>query len=248
MCMSSSDHPRVNRLPTTTAPQKGNGKRMTDKKVQSLQRVLEYAAKVFATRRFESVSITEIAELARCSTATIYEVYGSKENLFQAAVNYMFDNVAPARITSRRHGDPLANLLAFVEWRARHLADPKERKVRRSLLSQQDRLAQQVCDDRMNALGELNAFINRAAKDCIDAKLLRDLDVEIVAYNIMAGALYEPFVHCLIYGDEAPVNLREIIRKIFTPLVSAKGALLLKRYLESMDNSAQSSHAADASH
>jgi AcrR family transcriptional regulator len=58
---------------------------MSNKKVESIERAIEAAAAMFSDRRYEDVSIAEIATRARCSSATIYEVFETKKGLYRAA-------------------------------------------------------------------------------------------------------------------------------------------------------------------
>lgn len=59
---------------------------MTDKKRFSIERVKEIAAEEFARQPLENVSMSDIAAKAHCSTATIYQVFGSKQQLYRIAV------------------------------------------------------------------------------------------------------------------------------------------------------------------
>jgi AcrR family transcriptional regulator len=211
---------------------------VTDKKIQSLQRVLDCAARIFTDRRFEAVSVNEIAALAHCSTATIYDVYGNKESLFLAAITYKLDNIVRPRIVER-DGSPLERLLAYAEARARWLAAPEQRKVTRSLLCEHERVGHLVRDDMTAQYVLTTKALSQSIRKCLAAGLLREFGEEALAHNILAGTIYEPLVFGLVYGEEAPVDFADILRKVFTPLVSDKGAFELGRYLNRMSRALQ---------
>lgn len=53
--------------------------------------ILEAAEQVFAERGFQAASVEEIAGRAEVAIATLYKMFGSKEELFAAIVNYRQD-------------------------------------------------------------------------------------------------------------------------------------------------------------
>ncbi|MDB5423240.1 MAG: TetR/AcrR family transcriptional regulator [Phenylobacterium sp.] len=202
---------------------------MSDKKVRSLQRVVEIAAQAFSSRKFNDVSISEISEAARCSTSTIYSTFGSKENLFLDAMSHVLTTTAPGPTAVM--GPSLHVLLGFAEARIRALANPARRGAVRAISSQIDfalpvveALAGQQC-------GQVAQLLNAEITSCIEAGILRPLEPQLVAYSVMAVTAYEPLVYGLLYGDDKTVDVMKLLRRVFLPLVSEEGRRQLNAYL-----------------
>jgi AcrR family transcriptional regulator len=207
---------------------------MSDKKLKALQRVLDHAAKAVAEGTFHTVSVNEIAELAHCSTATIYEVYGNKENLFLAALSHTLQSMERPRFQAQESGCPLERLLSYTEARARWLAGTKQRKISRSVVAPNDRMRHLVSEDLRNEALYTVEVLSLTIQSSMNAGLLRPLEPETVVYNIMAGTIYEPLVFGLIFGEETPVHYAHMLRHVFTPLVTAKGRQVLEKFLQHM--------------
>jgi AcrR family transcriptional regulator len=208
---------------------------MTVKKAQSLQRVLESSAAVFTQRGFEAVSLTEISELAHCSTTTIYEVYGSKENLFLAAMAHTLKGYAPPGIGSGQYHNELEKLVEYAEARIRWLASPQQRQICTSLISPFAEIRHLVREDFDTKYVVISELVASMASKCIDQRLLRPLALDVIAHGILAGTIYEPFVFPLLYGEEVQTNFRDILYKVFAPLVTPAGAAVLDKYLREME-------------
>ena len=207
---------------------------MADKKTQSLQRVLECATLLLAEKAFEAVSMTEIAELAHCSTATIYDVYGSKENLFIAAVTHALQTMEMPRVPAQGLSNPLEKLLAYVEARARWFARPEQRKVSRSMVSPFARMRNVVAARMREERGYMQDMLAHIVKMAVEAGLLREVGEDVIVYNIMAGTIYEPLLFGLIFGEETVVRFEDVVRKVFTPLVTEVGRVELEKFLSKM--------------
>lgn len=206
---------------------------MTDKKAQSLRRVLDSAAG-FLARGADDVSMREIADRAHCSTATIYAVYGTKENLLLAALCHMLERLGWPPLPNDHPGKPFEGLLAYAEARARWFARPEQRRVSRSVVSPSGPVRKAVADDMLGKYRLTTAALARVVSHCVAAKSLRALDPDAVAYGILAGTIYEPLVFGLICGEDTEVDFPTMIRKIFTPLVTAKGRRELESRIQRM--------------
>ncbi|AZS19247.1 MULTISPECIES: TetR/AcrR family transcriptional regulator [unclassified Caulobacter] len=202
---------------------------MSDKKVRSLQRVIEVAGEAFACRKFNDVSISEISEVARCSTSTIYAVFGNKEALFLNAMSHLLKTTAPRPSPEQRPS--LHILLSFAEARIRALANPVRRGAVRAISSQIDlasplidMLAHQQC-------GEVARLLQAEVVHCVESGVIRPLEPHLIVYTVMAVTAYEPVVYGLLYGDEKAVDVMKLVERAFLPLVSAEGARQLATYL-----------------
>jgi AcrR family transcriptional regulator len=203
---------------------------VSDKKVHSLTRVLEVAAGLFCSRKYADVSISEISASAHCSTSTIYAVFGNKENLFLEAILYL--NRTRVRSAARFSTSPSSfNLFRFAEMRIRSLATPQRRGAMRAISAQPelarpllDRIPHPRCGYDPAALdGEISA--------CVKAGYLRAVKPHIIAYHIVAVTAYEPVVLGLLYGEEPAIDVAEVLRNVFIPLVTPEGERLLEAFI-----------------
>ncbi len=110
----------------TTAPSKVR-RPVQDRGEATRQRILEAAVQDFAAHGFEGASVRRIAERAGENVGLIPYYFGSKENLWKAAVDYHFTRLrnylreadaAVARLAPERR--IRENLKSFVRFAARH--------------------------------------------------------------------------------------------------------------------------------
>jgi AcrR family transcriptional regulator len=208
---------------------------MSNKKAVALTRVLEVAARHFVDQRFEMVSVSAIAHEAHCSTATIYECYGNKDNLF---VNAMSRKVQECLLSLSTHvGDVgLRALLQFVRTRVQALCSPSGRAVCMAI-NRQPEITQRTLS---NAMTEVRRDTESALKLLIESARsegsLRPIAVDIIRYNIVAISAYEGTLFGLIYGIGTAIEIPTLLRGMFAPLVSDDGRQILDRFLgESFD-------------
>jgi hypothetical protein len=71
-------------------------------------------------------------------------------------------------------------------------------------------------------------------KMAVEAGLLREVGEDVIVYNIMAGMIYEPLLFGLIFGEETVVRFEDVVRKVFTPLVTEVGRVELEKFLSKM--------------
>src|SRR5687767_12791453 len=97
---------------------------MSEKKAKSIERVVEVATALFSRSTFADVSVNHIAALARCSTATIYEVFGSKEDLYRIAAETSIANCTFPRLQRQLGAPALWPLFDYLWQRLAFLTDP----------------------------------------------------------------------------------------------------------------------------
>lgn len=204
---------------------------VNDRKARSLERVLDIAAQTFSRRPFDLVSVIDIAEAAHCSTATIYEAYVNKENLFLEAMSRTLKTKGAPRFNPVDAPPSLDTILTYTEARARYLAGPDQRGVSRTLSARPHMMKSLVGDVMTTEHDYVESVLLAEVRAGLAAGLLRRLDPEVIVYNIMAGAVYEPVVYGLMFGDDTPVAFTELVRKVFEPLVSPAGRRQLQAYL-----------------
>jgi AcrR family transcriptional regulator len=207
---------------------------MTDKKAKSLQRVLEIAAQTFVQQPYENVSVGAIAEAAHCSTATIYDIYRSKQELFLAAISHALYECHTPHLEGVGNDVSLRNLFLYTEARTRFLSSPEYRSVRRALKSQTHLTAPLEREFASQQHELVKADLLPEVIACSEAGLLRPIRAENIVRNITAGVVYESTVHEMILGEETPLAVGEAISFIFTPLVTAEGETQLLAYLQQL--------------
>jgi AcrR family transcriptional regulator len=89
------------------------------------QRLLEAADELFYAEGVQTVGIDRIIERAGVAKASLYNTFGSKEELVEAYLSSRHSRVV-ARLTAavEQHTDPVARLFAFFDAQAEILAQP----------------------------------------------------------------------------------------------------------------------------
>jgi AcrR family transcriptional regulator len=204
---------------------------MSSKKTESLNRALDVAADMFFARGVDGVSVAEISADARCSLATIYDVFGSKTGLLRAVLEQRF---APVPCIAQLDAPPaLAPLLDYFADRIATLGSVEVRNVLRYGGAEPGALqgSYEVALRRNRSL----ASVIREVRQAMEAGLLRDGDPADLAFLMMAGTGFEPVMYGLLFGDEVGRYPTAILRSVFAPLVTPRGGVELRAYLESLE-------------
>jgi AcrR family transcriptional regulator len=202
---------------------------MSNKKAETLARVVEAAARIFSERPFEEVSIREIAATAHCSLATIYEAFGAKQQLFESA--WLHNLSGPSwSVREDSNNSPLLDLMEFFTQRIVGLTRLGTLTYLNSSRMRNSEVRRDV-DRKIERNAPLGAIVDKT-RNAIQAELLRPGDPEKVAYLLMAGAGFEPVMYTLLFGAAAVVDTRAILDNVFSPLVTSRGQEELGAYLE----------------
>lgn len=200
---------------------------MSTRKAESLVRVIEVAAAQFSAHGYDAVSVSQIAAEARCSSATIYEAFGDKKGLFREALLQRLNPVP--ELASDETTTSLHPLLAYFTARVWSLSSPEVRNLFLSGGVDAEALRSgfqaSVTHD-----GRLEAVVQEVER-CIEAGLLRPGDPRDIAYLMWAGAGFQPIVYGLVFGDDAGFYPVDILRAVFTPLATRRGAGEVRRFL-----------------
>jgi AcrR family transcriptional regulator len=110
-----------------TAPATGTPDK--DGRIPPRTRILVAAADLFYRHGIRAVGVEAIAEAADTNKMTLYRHFASKDEL---VAEYLRQSANAAdgcweRLARAHPGDPLAQLCAWLEEMARHLAEPNER-------------------------------------------------------------------------------------------------------------------------
>jgi AcrR family transcriptional regulator len=111
------------------------------KKQQTASRILHTAIALFVERGFDAVSVQEIADAAEVSKMTVFNYFGSKEDLIFAPVEEHFGDAARA-VRERRPGESAVDavrrqFLEMVESRDPSIglnADPVSHQLRKLIV------------------------------------------------------------------------------------------------------------------
>lgn len=98
--------------------------------------ILEAASKVFLEVGFGAASMDAIANQAQVSKQTVYNHFGSKEELFAAMVRHSCDQTTLAFSEAAKSGDPEKTLLAIGRHFMRLILSPDKMAMHRILLAE----------------------------------------------------------------------------------------------------------------
>ncbi len=97
----------------------------TDTKQSARERLLAAATELFYAEGVQTVGIDRVIERAGVAKASLYNTFGSKENLVQAYLEGRHRaTVDLLRRTVERHSDPRERVLAVFDAQAEVFADP----------------------------------------------------------------------------------------------------------------------------
>jgi AcrR family transcriptional regulator len=199
---------------------------MSEKKTYTLERLKQVAAKAFREQRFEQVSIARIAADANCSTATIYQIFGSKSALFmEVASQGVLERPHPKLRPSSEAS--LFGLLEYANERLEWLSGPSPLGFVRSAAELRPYPGLLTLTTQREQFVGLRDEVQRL----MDCGLLRRSDARATAYSICAGVGFDTMALQLTLGDEACVDNNEVIKLVFTPLVTDEGEAQLGEFL-----------------
>lgn len=171
------------------------------------QAIFDAAETVFLRNGFVGASVDEVAQLSGVSKQTIYNHFGSKEDLFVALVSWMSASAGRAVRPEPLRLPDGADLATYLEeYALRQLTvvlDPRILRLRRLVIGEVPRfphLARALWEN-----GPLRAITDLAGlfRDLADAGLLRVADPYVAAetYNwlVMSG----PLNQAMLLGDDA---------------------------------------------
>jgi AcrR family transcriptional regulator len=204
---------------------------MSNKKANSLARVVETAAQMFAERPFEEVQVAQIAARARCSSATIYEAFETKKGLFRAAMLHNAGRRWP-EIADGVQEVGLTCLLEFLTDRIHQLATPTMKSFWRNVSEDAANVpqAQGLTRKALQDASRMDKVVDEVRR-CMESGLLRQDDPYAVTYLIMAGTGYEPVVYSLMFGAAGGADAPAIIHTVMSPLVTEVGRTELAAYV-----------------
>jgi len=200
---------------------------MSNKKAESLARAIDVARTMFRDRPYEDVSIAEIAAMAKCSSATIYEAFESKNGLYEEV---RLKEIAPTWTLAPDDGPPgLAGLISYFLGRVLYLASPEAHNLIRSAPHNREAVRRSVGQSiQMHSqLGDVVAEV----ESCISSGLLKKGDPQAIAYVLYAASGFEPIMYGQLFSEDIACAPAAIVRTVFSVLVTGKGRKALDRLL-----------------
>jgi len=106
-------------MPSSSGHSPGGGTAPTSRRERErafrAQLILEAAEVVFAERGFQGAAVEEIAARSEVSIATLYKMFGSKEEVFAALIEHRQEEfIVAMRGAARAGGSPLEQLESFL--------------------------------------------------------------------------------------------------------------------------------------
>jgi AcrR family transcriptional regulator len=202
---------------------------MGNKKV-ALERLQKVAAAEFARRSFDDVSIRDIAAQAGCSTATIYEIYGSKAGLYLDVRRAALRRSAPLPhdVTG---STPLQSLLIYA-WRRIDFLTRYTNAAAHDYPDDVDR--EKLHAVARSAMAENNPVreVRSLVDQCQASGLIRQGEAAAIAYTICAGVGFDPVIVRLMFDSEAVVDPKPIIGLVFRCFVTRQGLAELEAFMD----------------
>jgi AcrR family transcriptional regulator len=203
---------------------------MSDKKVHSLERLLEIAADEFCCSRYEDVSVAHISKLAHCSTATIYDIYSSKEELFRRSMLLRLEQSWPG-VPPVGGSSALPDLLYFFENRLRQLSSKRSRSLITAVVAQRAIIGDDFTTELQRQRAIVDKVMARFVENAVKEGSMSAAQPHSIGYLLSAACAYESTLYGLAFGIEYKVDYVHVIRSSFEPLLTPKGLAILDAHL-----------------
>lgn len=185
-----------------------------NRRARKREAILDAATRVFCDEGYATTSMDRIAELAQASKRTVYNHFQSKEALFQAVVDRLFDQLEALKQVTWDPGRPLEDQLAdFARVKASIVDDPGWLALIRVMLGvfiRDPELARATLTRAASSEGVLVRWLEAAR----DAGQLDLPDVDLAAsifWALAGGALFWPQ---LFEGTMDPERRDQLTREL----------------------------------
>ncbi|MEA2377156.1 MAG: hypothetical protein QOK00_3391 [Thermoleophilaceae bacterium] len=161
------------------------------------RQLLELAEALFAERGYAGASMEELARRAGVTKPVVYELFGSKDGLFEACVDRSVKRLAADIATAvRAESEPEARLraggLAFIRFAAGN-------RVAWDLMSMGGRFAEQARSVRSSQAALISELMAEMAAEGTDQH-----ELEVAAHAV--NAAYEGVAHWMWAHPEVPIE------------------------------------------
>lgn len=190
----------------------------------ALTRILKCTLDLLSDRPGRQFSISEVAEMSRTSTATIYEKFSSKDELIFQAVAYYHRALSLPKIEMPSDDEQaFATLIDYLERRVAFLSSKVTRGSFIALITQERGPA---LFDSLGGSGFRLHELSQVIAGTMRAGQLRKGDSERIAYGISTSTGFEPVVMNLIRNVQTDVA--DVVEQALDPFVTAAGRKRLR--------------------
>lgn len=190
-------------------------------KSASLQRVLAVAAERFTSRRFEEVSISEIAMSAHCSNNTIYDAFCTKEGLYAAAIQHNARKLTVPELVTDDTAHPLDALVERLRAWFEFATDTVTCEMFLTLARSQEPQTW-MSSEETDPHDHWNAVKSNVAR-AVDKGFLRDLDSDVLVEHIVSCVVFLPLTSRAVWGERYKLARDRQIAVALDPLFTEAG-------------------------
>jgi len=198
------------------------------------EQIVTAAVELFSRQGFYRTTIQQVARKAGVSTGLIYQYAETKEDVLLLALMHVMDRFRRELEATDEGSDPLGRLYAALETYCRVVDEHRDAAILayRSTMS----LPQEYRDYIKQAELATNELMTTRVRACIDAGLFREVDVELVTYQLVMHA----HAWSLKYWRLSQlVSIDDYVARGFDLFVHAlatrKGSLHYRRFLASRE-------------
>lgn len=196
----------------------------------TVDRILAVTAELLVSQGYYAASIAEIAARTRCSTATIYDMFETKEQLFrEALLDLQKREPSPVLLAE---GPDDAALPAMLDFGLARVAYVSTARIRGMLLAsmlwaEQTREGLRVLFRERDQAARLNQAVAAAMRA---GHIRAEADAEEIAYCLLAAITFEPLMMNLHHFRA--VDAAALLRTAFTPFLTGAGQAVLHEWQE----------------
>jgi len=193
-------------------------------------RVLAITAELLISKGYSAASIAEIAERARCSTATIYDMFETKERLFREALLDLQQRESPPVLDADGPDDQA--LAAILDYAAARIGFLSSTRLRGMLLAsllwvEQSREGVRTLFRELDQAARLNEAVAAAMRA---GQIRAHGDADATGYCLLAAMSFEPMMMNLHRFEQ--VDMLALIGTAFSPFLTRSGEAAARDWME----------------
>jgi AcrR family transcriptional regulator len=165
----------------------GTQERKQREKKEMARLILDAALKLFIDEGYENVSIRKLADKIEYSPAAIYLYFKDKDEIFFTLHREALDKFYQAQLTVQSIQDPYERLIAHGRAYIQFAIDNPE--LYDLMFIMKEPVKNLSTPDQWKTESRSYDLLKKNVKECIEANLIANTDVEIVSFSLWA------FVH-----------------------------------------------------
>lgn len=192
-------------------------------KAASLDRALEAMSTLLAQQAADTISIADVAAMANCSTATLYQAFNSKEELVQAAMARSRESWPHPLPHVREEGAALLRLATYLYRRAAYLGSARSVAHSRAMMRHPAEEKHKVAESILAR----DPLIQHAilVEEAIDDGDIKPGNPRQIAYCLKAAASFRPGIWGMMLDRQ--ITSAGFIRDVLDPFVTPRGRSVL---------------------